>query len=169
MCATGPAYASSPERGLFRTKDAGQTWEKVLFVNDDTGCADVAIDPQDGRILYAGMWQFRRKAWTFSSGGPGSGLFKSTDGGCTWKKIQSGLPKADLGRIAVAVAPSRPNVVYATVEAKDATALYRSDDTGETWVKTNASRARSPAGPSTSPTSWSTLETGTGSTSPRPC
>ena len=68
-CATGPAFASSPERGVYRTKDAGKSWEKVLFVNDDTGCADISLDPQDGRILYAAMWQFRRKAWTFSSGG----------------------------------------------------------------------------------------------------
>ena len=141
VCATGPAYASGSDRGVYRTKDAGKTWEKVLFVNDDTGCADITIDPQDPRIVYAGMWQFRRKAYFFTSGGPGSGLFKSVDGGSTWKKIQNGFPKADLGRIAVAVAPSRPNVVYATVEAKDATALYRSDDLGETWVKTNSSSA----------------------------
>jgi photosystem II stability/assembly factor-like uncharacterized protein len=140
-CATGGAFAPSPDRGLYRTKDGGKTWEKVLFVNDDTGCADVALDPQDGRILYAGMWQYRRQAWTFTSGGPGSGLYKSTDGGGTWKKIHNGFPKADLGRIAVAVSPSRPSVLYATVEARDATALYRSDDLGETWVKTNSSSA----------------------------
>jgi photosystem II stability/assembly factor-like uncharacterized protein len=141
VCATGPAFAPSPDRGVYRTKDGGKTWEKVLFVNDDTGCADVAIDPQDGRILYAGMWQFRRRAWTFASGGPGSGLFKSTDGGSTWRKVQNGLPKADLGRIALAVSPARPSVVYATVEAREATALYRSDDLGETWVKTNSTSA----------------------------
>jgi photosystem II stability/assembly factor-like uncharacterized protein len=126
---------------VFRTRDGGKSWDKVLFVNDDTGCSDLAMDPQDSRILYAGMWQYRRKPWTFASGGPGSGLYKSTDGGSTWKKVQSGFPKADLGRIALAVSAARPSVVYATVEAKDATALYRSDDLGETWVKTNGSSA----------------------------
>jgi photosystem II stability/assembly factor-like uncharacterized protein len=139
VCATGAAYAPAADRGVFRTRDGGKTWEKVLFVDNDTGCADLSIDPQDPRVLYAGMWQFRRSASFFTSGGPGSGLYKSTDGGTTWKKSQNGLPKANLGRIAVAVAPSRTSVVYATVEAKDATALYRSDDLGETWVKTNSS------------------------------
>jgi photosystem II stability/assembly factor-like uncharacterized protein len=141
VCATGHAFDSHPDRGVYRTKDGGKTWEKTLFVNDDTGCSDLAIDPQDGRVLYAGMWQFRRRADFFTSGGPGSGLYKSTDGGSTWKKIQNGLPKAELGRIAVGVAPSRPSVVYTTVEAKDQTALYRSDDLGETWVKVNSSSA----------------------------
>jgi len=141
VCATGHAFDSHPERGVFRSKDAGKTWEKVLFVDNDTGCGDLAIDAQDGNILYAGMWQFRRLPYFFTSGGPGSGLYKSSDGGTTWKKSQEGLPKAELGRIAIAVAPSRSSVVYATVEARDATALYRSDDTGLTWKKLAASRA----------------------------
>jgi photosystem II stability/assembly factor-like uncharacterized protein len=141
VCATGHAFDSHPDRGVFRTKDGGKTWEKVLFVDGDTGCGDLAIDPQDGSILYAGMWQFRRLPYFFTSGGPGSGLYKSTDGGTTWRKSQEGLPKADLGRIAIAVAPSRPGVVYATVEAKDATALYRSDDTGVSWKRLSTSPA----------------------------
>jgi photosystem II stability/assembly factor-like uncharacterized protein len=141
VCATGHAFDANPERGVFRTKDAGKTWEKVLYVNADTGCSDLAIDPNDGGTLYAGMWQYRRLAYFFTSGGPGSGLYKSTDGGTTWKKSQEGLPKADLGRIALAVAPSRPNVVYSVVEARDATALYRSDDTGITWKRLAATRA----------------------------
>ena len=106
----------------------------------DTGCADIDIDPQDGRILYAGMWQFRRQPWTFSSGGPGSGLFKTTDGGATWKKLTQDLPEGDLGRIAVAVAPSRPRVIYAVVEAEE-TALYRSEDLGEHWTSVNSAMA----------------------------
>jgi photosystem II stability/assembly factor-like uncharacterized protein len=141
VCATGHAFDAHPERGVFRTKDGGKTWEKVLFVDNDTGCGDLAMDPQDGNILYAGMWQYRRLPYFFTSGGPGSGLYKSVDGGTTWKKSQDGMPKVELGRIAVAVAPSRTSVVYATVEAKDDTALYRSDDTGITWKKLATSRA----------------------------
>jgi photosystem II stability/assembly factor-like uncharacterized protein len=140
VCATGKAFAPHPERGVFRTTDGGKTWEKTLFVNDDTGCSDLAIDPQDGNIVYAGMWQYRRKPWFFTSGGPGSGLFKSTDGGKTWRRITKGLPEGELGRIALAVAPTRTSVVYATVEAKQ-TALYRSDDLGESWARLNTSSA----------------------------
>ncbi len=147
VCATGHAFDSHPERGVFRTKDGGKTWDKVLFVNQDTGCSDIAIDPQDSRILYAGMWQFRRLPYFFTSGGPGSGLYKSTDGGTTWRKVAKGLPSGDLGRIALAVATSRPSVVYATVESQEDekvkgsrdTALYRSEDLGETWTEVNSS------------------------------
>lgn len=140
-CATGHAFSSNAERGVFRTKDGGKTWDKVLFVNEDTGCADLAIDPKDGKTLLAGMWQFRRKPYYFTSGGPGSGLYRSTDGGTTWKKSQEGLPHQDLGRIAVGISASEPSVVYATVEAKDATALYRSKDSGTTWTSVATSRA----------------------------
>ncbi len=132
-CATGHLWDANPDRGVFKTTDGGKTWTRVLFVNEDTGCASLAMDPQDTRIVYAAMWQFRRKPYNFNSGGPGSGLYKSTDGGATWKKVTRGLPEGDLGRIAVAVAPSRPNVVYAVVEAKK-TGLYRSEDLGETWT-----------------------------------
>jgi photosystem II stability/assembly factor-like uncharacterized protein len=141
VCATGHAFDAHPERGVFRSRDGGKSWEKVLFVDNDTGCADLAIDPQDGDTLYAGMWQFRRLPWFFTSGGPGSGLYKSEDGGSTWKKAQAGLPAGELGRIALAVAPSQPSVVYAAVEARDAGALYRSDDKGATWTKLASSRA----------------------------
>jgi photosystem II stability/assembly factor-like uncharacterized protein len=141
VCATGHAFSSNPERGVFRSKDAGKTWEKVLYVNEDTGCGDLAIDAQDGKTLFAGMWQFRRKAYFFESGGPSDGLYRSADGGTTWKKVESGFPKATLGRIAVAVAPSDPKIVYATVESRDQTALYRSEDQGTTWTSVATSRA----------------------------
>ena len=132
VCAVGHLWNSNEERGLYKTTDGGESWERILYVNEDTGCCDLAMDPQDPHILYAGMWQFRRQPYFFTSGGPGSGLYKSTDGGKSWRKITCGLPAGDLGRIAVAVAPSRPSVVYATVEAEK-TGLYRSDDLGETW------------------------------------
>ncbi len=133
VCALGAMSADHPDRGVYRTTDAGKTWEKILFVAPTTGCADLAIDPQDPTRLYAGMWQFRRQPWHFTSGGPGSGLYRSTDGGATWSRLSAGLPPGELGRIAVAVAPSSPSRVYATVEAAR-TMLYRSDDRGDTWA-----------------------------------
>ncbi|HKP72239.1 MAG TPA: hypothetical protein VJT82_04830, partial [Pyrinomonadaceae bacterium] len=135
-CATGHLWNANAERGVFKTTDGGKTWQKVLYVNEDTGCAMMDSDPQDSNTLYAAMWQYRRKPYTFSSGGAGSGLFKSTDGGATWKKLTKGLPEGDLGRIAVAVAPSNSKTVYAVVEAKKS-ALFRSDDAGETWAQLN--------------------------------
>jgi photosystem II stability/assembly factor-like uncharacterized protein len=137
VAATGGAWSSNPERGLYRTRDGGKTWDRVLFVNDDTGCADVAMDPQNPNVLYAAMWQYRRKPWTFNSGGPGSGLYRSNDGGDTWKKLTQGLPEGDLGRIGIAVSPARPSTVFALVEAKK-TAFYRSDDLGEHWIALNS-------------------------------
>lgn len=149
VCATGHAFDAHPERGVFRSKDGGKSWEKVLFVDNDTGCSDLAIDAQDGKILYAGMWQFRRKPYFFTSGGPGSGLYKSSDGGTTWRKVTKGLPPGELGRIAVEASPARPSVVFATVESKQDekvkgsrdTAFYRSDDLGESWTLMNSSSA----------------------------
>ena len=132
VCATGHLWNSNEQRGVFKTADAGESWQRVLYVNEDTGCGSLAMDPQEPRILYAGMWQFRRSPDFFNSGGPGSGLYKSDDGGETWKLITEGLPKGELGRIAIAVAPTRTSVVYATVESEK-TGLYRSEDLGETW------------------------------------
>ncbi|HYG61045.1 MAG TPA: glycosyl hydrolase, partial [Thermoanaerobaculia bacterium] len=138
VCATGALWSSHPERGVYKTADGGKSWKRVLGVDADTGCSDLAVDPQDPRILYAGMWQFRRTPWSFDSGGAGSGLYKSTDGGETWRELEKGLPAGEKGRIAVAVAPSRPSVVYTLVEAEK-TALYRSDDVGESWAEVNSS------------------------------
>lgn len=145
VCATGTLWSSGEERGVFRTQDGGKTWKKVLYVDADTGCSDLAIDPQEPRILYAGLWRFRRYPDFFESGGKGSGLYKSTDGGETWKRLGAGLPEGEVGRVAVAVAPSRPTTIYALVEArekgskKSATALYRSDDAGASWADVNRS------------------------------
>ena len=138
VCATGHLWNANEERGVFRTDDGGKTWKKVLYVDANSGCADITMDPGEPRILYAAMWQFRRQPDFFTSGGPGSGLYRSTDGGETWTKLKNGLPSGQLGRIAVAVAPSRPSTVYAVVEAKK-TALYRSDDLGESWRELNDS------------------------------
>ena len=133
VCATGHLFEDHPDRGVFRTKDAGQTWEQVLSVAPDTGCGDLAMDPQNPQVLYAGMWQFRRQPWFFSSGGPKSGLYRTKDGGATWERLAKGLPAGDLGRIALAASPLKPGVVFATVEAKK-TLLYRSDDRGDSWT-----------------------------------
>jgi photosystem II stability/assembly factor-like uncharacterized protein len=128
----GRLWSDSAERGLYKTSDRGKTWQKVLYVNPSTGCSDVAVDPKSPKVLYAAMWDFRRQPDFFRSGGPGSGLYKSSDGGAHWKRLAKGLPDGELGRIAIAVAPSKGETVYATVESKK-TALYRSDDSGETW------------------------------------
>ncbi len=140
VCATGHLWNANEERGVFKTTDGGKSWKKVLYVDDGTGCADLAIDPQEPDVLYASMWQFRRYPDFFESGGPGSGLYKSTDGGETWNELTQGLPSGDKGRIGIGVAPSRPNVVYAVVESEK-TALYRSDDLGASWEKVNSSFA----------------------------
>lgn len=138
VCATGALWSANEERGVYKTTDGGESWEKVLHVDSDTGCADLEIDPQDPDVLYAAMWQFRRGPAFFESGGPGSGLYRTLDGGTTWTEMTEGLPEGDKGRIAIAAAPSRPNRVYANVEAED-TALYRSDDLGRSWEEVNSS------------------------------
>jgi photosystem II stability/assembly factor-like uncharacterized protein len=138
VCAAGHLWNSNDQRGVFKTTDGGKTWKKILYVDADTGCSDIDLDPQMPSVVYAGMWQFRRQPDFFSSGGAGSGFYKSTDGGEHWQKIANGMPSGHLGRIAVAVAPSRPSVVYALIESKK-TALYRSDDLGEHWRAVNDS------------------------------
>lgn len=140
VCATGHLWSANEERGVFKTTDGGKSWTKVLYVDEDTGCADLDLDPQDPSIVFASMWQFRRSPDFFDSGGPGSGLYKSTDGGESWRQLEKGLPEGELGRIAVAIAPSRTAVVYAMVEAEEKrSALYRSDDLGESWEKRDSS------------------------------
>ena len=129
--ALGHAFGPNEERGVFMTTDGGKTWTKTLYIDNQHGVADLDIDLTNPNILYAGMWSFERKPWTHRSGSEKGGVYKSIDGGRTWKKLENGLPKL-MGRIGIRVAPSNSNVVYAIVEAKDGT-LYRSDDRGETF------------------------------------
>ncbi len=138
VAALGHLWNANEQRGVYKSSDGGKTWEKVLYVDENTGCADLAIDPQEPDILYAAMWQFRRQPDFFNSGGPGSGLYKTVDGGKNWEKLGNGLPEGDLGRISLALSPSRPSRIYAIVEAEE-TALYRSDDSGASWVQTDDS------------------------------
>ncbi|HEX8160987.1 MAG TPA: hypothetical protein VF538_03890 [Pyrinomonadaceae bacterium] len=134
VAALGHAYGANPERGVYRTRDGGATWQKVLFKGDDVGAIDLAFDPSDARTVYATLWNTRRPPWSIypPSYGPGGGVFKSTDGGDTWQQLTAGLPTEGLGRIGVAVAPTNRQRVYAIVDAK-AGGLYRSDDAGATW------------------------------------
>src|SRR5262249_19700788 len=139
----GKQWSDSEERGLYKTTDGGKSWTKILKgPNASTGCSMISMDKQNPKTIYAGMWDFRRKGWTFRSGGEspdspsGSGLFKSIDGGASWteldEKSAKGLPSKPWGRVAVAVAPSKPNVVYAFIEAEPPkNGLYRSDDGGK--------------------------------------
>jgi len=143
-CALGHAYGPQPERGVFRTTDGGRTWTKTLFVDENTGCSDIAMDLHNPRILFAGMWQLEIHTWGRTSGGPGSGLYASRDGGATWKKLTGrGLPTRPVGKVAVAISHSNPDRVYALIETgdgvpwdgkeTDAGQVFRSDDGGETW------------------------------------
>ncbi len=128
----GSPWGKSEDRGVFRTKDGGKTWEKILYVNDLTGAADMVVDPKNPNKIIVAMWEHLRQAWTFNSGGKGSGMYVTTDGGDNWKRITEGLPTGDLGRIGLAIAPSRTNIVYALVEAKE-NGLYKSTDGGMKW------------------------------------
>ena len=137
----GHAFGPNSERGIYRTTDGGKNWTRVLFKNDDTGASDVCIDPNNPRIVYAGLWQARRKPWEMTSGGPGSDLHVSRDGGDTWVSLKgktnadgkpNGLPDGPWGKIGVAVAPSNSKRIYAIIEA-DKGGLFRSDDGGENW------------------------------------
>ncbi len=136
--AIGSSWGEHPERGVYKTTDGGKTWKKILYVNEKTGLADLVVDPHNPKKLLAAMWEHRRRPWTFNSGGPGSGLYLTVDGGENWQKItaKDGLPKGELGRIGLAIAPSDPLRVYALVEAKK-NGFYRSDDGGYTWKKMN--------------------------------
>jgi photosystem II stability/assembly factor-like uncharacterized protein len=138
VAAIGHAAAPNAERGVFRTVDGGKSWEKVLYIDDKHGASDLDIDPQNPNIVYAAMWRFERRAWTHTSGSEQGGVYRSTDGGATWKKLEKGLPKL-LGRIAVKVAPSKPNVVYVAAESKEGV-FFRSADYGDTFTEISKDR-----------------------------
>jgi photosystem II stability/assembly factor-like uncharacterized protein len=139
VAALGQVWGENPERGVYKTTDGGKTWRKVLYVDPRTGTGDLVIDPKNPNKLFAAMWDYRRWPWSFRSGGPGSGLYVSYDGGESWKRYteDDGLPKGDLGRIGIAISHSSPNIVYALVEAEKS-ALIRSSDGGRTWKTVNA-------------------------------
>ena len=167
VAAIGHLYAANPERGVFRSKDGGRTWQKVLYKDENVGAVDVVIDPTDSRVVYAGLWNTRRPPWfTYApTNGPGGGIYKSTDGGSTWQQLTNGLPPAGIGRTGIAVAPSNPRRVYAVVDClvPDPTApvppptapvpgrpaqpppgqggVFRSDDAGATWRRVSADQA----------------------------
>jgi photosystem II stability/assembly factor-like uncharacterized protein len=132
VAALGKVWTPNPERGIYRTTDGGKTWQKVLFVNDSTGGGDVAIMPGNPRIVFAALWQMQRLPWTLEDGGMGSGIYRSTDGGATWTKLTEGLPDGPLGRIALGIAPSDPQHIYALIESTHGV-LWESRDGGDHW------------------------------------
>lgn len=134
VAAVGPLWADGGERGLYKTLDGGKSWKPVLTISPYTGITDVAMDPADPNIMYAAALQRQRKAYSFVGGGPESGIYKSTDGGDTWRKVTEGLPKRDIGRIGLSISRSQPRTVYASLET-NTTEVYRSDDYGESWTK----------------------------------
>jgi len=138
VSALGKLWGENPERGVFKTTDGGRTWRKVLYVDERTGASDLVMDPANPNKLFVSTWQHRRWPWLFRSGGPGSGIFVTYDGGETWKRLteDDGLPAGDLGRIGLAISRSNPEIVYALVEAEKS-ALVRSDDGGRTWKTVN--------------------------------
>ena len=135
----GALWSDSNERGIYKSNDGGETWENILFLNNSTGCADLAMDPSNPKILYASMWEFRRTAWSFNSGGDNSALYKSTDGGENWSKIHNGFPAGNLGRLAIGVSKSSPNTLYTVIESEknEDKGLYKSTDGGENWEQKN--------------------------------
>src|ERR1051326_8696099 len=136
VAALGNAYASNPDRGVYRSRDGGVTWEKVLFKNDDVGAIDLAFDPVDPQIVYATLWNVRRPPWFIyaPANGLGGGIYKSMDGGSTWKEISEGIPLEGRGHIGISVAPTNRNRIYAVVDAKDGGVLS-SNDAGATWTR----------------------------------
>src|SRR6266481_5407603 len=141
VAALGNAYASSPDRGVYRSRDGGATWQKVLFKNDDVGAIDLNFDPTNSQIVYATLWNVRRPPWFIytPANGPGAGIFKSVDGGANWKEISEASPVEGRGHIGIAVAPANRNRIYAAVDAKEG-GIFRSDDAGTTWIRLSADK-----------------------------
>ena len=141
VAAIGHIFGPNEQRGIFRSKDGGKSWEKILYRNDRTGAIDLILDPTNPNILYAAFWEVRRTPYSFESGGAGSGLFKSTDGGDTWTELtrNEGLPKGIIGKVGLTVSPANPDRVWAIVEAEDG-GVFRSDDGGKRWTRVNGER-----------------------------
>ena len=139
VAAEGPLWSAGGQRGVFRSDDGGATWEPVLQISADTGVTDLEFEPGNPDVLYAAAYQRRRTVWALLAGGPESGIYKSTDAGATWRRLETGLPRGDMGKIGLAVSPIRPEVVYATIEAEpEERGFYRSVDRGESWEKRNS-------------------------------
>jgi photosystem II stability/assembly factor-like uncharacterized protein len=136
VAALGHLWGANEERGVFKTTDGGKAWEKVLYIDEDTGVVDLAMDPVNPAIIYAAAYQRRRTPWGFNGGGPGSGLYKSTDGGNTWKKLSKGLPEGTMGRIGLGIYRKDPRIAYALIESREG-GFFKSEDRGETWERVN--------------------------------
>ncbi|HEU4768869.1 MAG TPA: hypothetical protein VFS77_15905, partial [Pyrinomonadaceae bacterium] len=141
VAALGHVWGPNEQRGVFRSKDGGKTWEQVLTRGNKAGAIDLILDPSNPNVIYAGFWEVYRKPWTLESGGPGSGIFKSTDGGDTWTELtrNPGLPRGTIGKVGITVSPANPERVWAIVEAEDG-GVFRSDNAGRTWTKINEER-----------------------------
>ncbi len=137
VCALGKEWGPNKERGVFKTIDGGETWEKILYIDENTGCADIAMEVNNPRIMYAGMWTFRRKPWRFDDGGKNTALYRTMDGGETWKKIMNGLPDKDMARPGVHIAQSEPNIIYLMTEFEGGGTAFKSEDRGENWEMVN--------------------------------
>jgi photosystem II stability/assembly factor-like uncharacterized protein len=140
VAALGHIFGENSQRGVFRSTDSGESWSRVLAVNDGVGAVDIAMDPNNSRVLFAAMWQVKRTPWSLDSGGAGSGLYRSTDGGDTWEALTEGLPKGVKGKIGVSVSKAQRDLVYAIVEAEDG-GVFRSTDGGDTWTRTSEDRS----------------------------
>ena len=142
VAAVGNLWKPTAERGVFKTTDGGKSWAKILYVDTLTGATEIAMDPRDPNVIYAATYQRLRSAFGFNGGGPGSALWKTTDGGATWKKMENGIPAGDKGRSGITIARSNPNIVIATVEHQTGTGTYRSEDAGATWRRMGPSNPR---------------------------
>ena len=139
VAALGHVFALNEERGVYRSADGGENWEKILYVDEFTGAVDLEMDPNNPRVLFAGFWQVKRTPWSLESGGEGSGLYRSTDGGDTWEELTEGLPVGIKGKISVSASPAQRDLVYAMVEAEDG-GVFRSTDGGDSWTRVNEER-----------------------------
>jgi len=142
VAAAGNLWKANVDRGVFKTTDGGKTWNKVLYVDSLTGATDLVMDPSNPDVLYAAMYQHLRTPWGYNGGGPGSAIYKTTDGGATWNKLTNGIPEGDKGRIGLAIAQTYPNLLLATIEHPTAGGTYRTEDGGETWVRANTTNPR---------------------------
>lgn len=137
VCALGKEWGANPERGVFKTTDGGKNWKKILYIDEDTGCADITMEMSNPRIMYAGMWTFRRRPWRFDDGGKETAIYRTMDGGETWQKIMNGLPETPMARPGIHIAKSDPNIIYLMTEFQGGGTVFRSEDRGNNWVMVN--------------------------------